>query len=73
LHYPEGCNNIQNRPRRESISRSMAVEVLSAIITHIKEDPIDCKQEVQLPWGPEKLASQKIRLSDRQGRSKLTQ
>jgi hypothetical protein len=51
----------------------MAVEVLSAIITHIKEDPNDCKQEVQLPCKPEKLASQKIRLSDRQGRPKLTQ
>jgi len=51
----------------------MAVEVLSAIITHIKEDPNDCKQEVQLPCKPEKLASQKIRLSDRHGRSKLTQ
>jgi hypothetical protein len=43
----------------------MAVEGLYAIITHIKENPNDCKQEVRLFCEPEKLAFQKIRLIDR--------
>ncbi len=43
----------------------MAVEGVSAIITHTKENPNECKQEVRLFCEPKKLASQKIRLSHR--------
>ncbi len=46
----------------------MAVEGLSAIITHIKENPNDCKQEVRLFCEREKLGCQKIKLSDRLNR-----